>query len=117
MLTLRFCYHLPSVLPMGTGFDIHSSLSQQTRTGCQLCAVSVITEHMLCIEAWLGCGKDDKERAQLLQLRLMGIVSSDSPCQPPSPLTQRVHTWGQTNSDAHKQNYPSCCTAAVKQKC
>jgi len=91
VLTLGICYHLPSVLPVGTECDIHSSFSQQTRTECQPCAVSLITEHMLWIEAWLGCGKDDKERARLLQLRLMGIVSSDSPPNLPT-LSCRGHT-------------------------
>lgn len=56
-------------------------------------AVSLITEHMLCIEAGLGCGKDDKETAQLLQLRLMGIVSRDPPANLPS-LSHRGHTLG-----------------------
>lgn len=56
-------------------------------------AVSLITEHMLCTEARLGCGKDDKETAQLLQLRLMGIVSRDPPASLPS-LSHRGHTLG-----------------------
>ena len=56
-------------------------------------AVSLITEHMLCIEAKLGCGKDDKETAQLLQLRLMGIMSRDPPANLPS-LSHREHTLG-----------------------
>ena len=63
----------PQCSSCGTEFDIHSSFIQQTCIEYQLCAVSLITEHVLDTEAGLGCGKDGKEKAPPLT-KLLGSV-------------------------------------------